>query len=354
LKVKITFLVLSSLALALLLSGCATGLTPSSWPGIASDGNAAFVASAGAVYAVDLQNGSELWRFPEKTDAKKTFFAAPVLTPDGQLIVGDYANILYSLDPQNGQVNWQFDAARDRWIGGVLVANDLIYAPNADYDLYALDLRGQLQWKFETKQALWSAPVTDGARIYFGSLDRKVYAVNARSGQPAWEKELAGAIVASPVLGEDGRLYVNTFGGVVYALDAASGNELWQYSAGSFVWCAPLFAEGEVFFGDETGIFYALDAATGVKDWNVQPNSPILGAPLAVGGNVLFGDEAGDLYALDAQGRSLWTLTVNGKLYGAPVTAGDLILVAPVEGQSLLIALDQAGVQKWSFAPVKK
>ncbi len=55
-------------------------------------------------------------------------------------------------------------------IGGVLVANNMIYAPNADYNLYALDLKGQLQWTFAADQSIWGAPVSDGTNVYFGTL----------------------------------------------------------------------------------------------------------------------------------------------------------------------------------------
>ena len=353
-KVKIILILISALAMGVLLSGCATGLTPSSWPGVVSDGKVAYVASATAVYAVDMQNGNELWRFPAKADAKKTFFAAPVLTPDGQLIVGGYDHVLYSLDPQNGNIKWQYSEARDRWIGSVLVANDLIYAPNADYNLYAFNLSGAFQWKFAAHEAIWSAPITDGQRVYFGAFDRTVYALDAHSGQLAWKKPLEDAVLSSPVLTSDGKLYIATFGGNVFALDTASGNQIWQFSTGNFVWSSPVVKDGQLYIGDSSGTFYALDAATGRQVWRQQPNSPIFGTPLATSDHILFGSEAGDLYALDAKGQNAWKVSINGKLYGAPVAAGDLILVAPVEGQSLLIALDQAGVQKWSFTPAKK
>ena len=65
-----------------------------------------------------------------------------MLTPDGQLIVGGFDKKLYSLNPQTGQSNWQFTDAHDRFFGGVLVVNNMIYAPNADYNLYALNLKG--------------------------------------------------------------------------------------------------------------------------------------------------------------------------------------------------------------------
>ncbi|MBA4380035.1 MAG: hypothetical protein C0393_05030 [Anaerolinea sp.] len=352
-KIKIFVLILVLLVSSLLLSGCAKGLTPSSWPGVLTDGETAYIASAAHVYAVSLEDGSEVWRFPEKADAKKSFFATSVLTPDGQLIVGGYDHILYSLNPQNGQVNWQFEAARDRWIGSVLVANDLIYAPNADYNLYVLNLRGQLQWKFEARQALWAAPVTDGQRIYLGSLDHKLYALDAHASKVIWEKSLGGAILNPPLLGGDGLLYVSTFGGDTFALDTAKGGQRWKFTADNLVWSTGTLNAGELYFGDALGNIYALNASTGAQDWSLQPNGPILGAPLVVGDILVFGTESGDLFAVDAQGKNAWTQAIGGKLYGPPVAGGDLILVASVEGQSLLVALDQTGAQKWAFTPVK-
>ncbi len=353
-KTKFLVLILGALALSLFLSGCATGLTPSSWPGIAVDAETAYAASAAHVYAVSLENGSELWRFPEKADAKKSFFAAPVLTPDGQLIVGGYDHILYSLNPQNGQVNWEFAAGRDRWIGSVLVANDLIYAPNADYTLYALNLKGELQWKFQARQSLWSAPVTDGQRIYLGSLDHKVYALDARSGKSVWEKSLTGAVLSSPLLGSKGQLYVTTFGGDLFSLETTKGTELWKFATPSFIWGQPALNAWKLYFGDADGNFYALDASYGAKNWSVQPNGPILGTPLVVGDLILFGTESGELVAVNTQGKNVWTQTVGGKLYGPPIAGGNLILVAPVENQALLSAFDLTGTQKWAFTPAKK
>lgn len=353
-KTKIFFLILVLLVSSLLLGGCATGLTPSSWPGVVTDGKTAYIASAAHVYAVSLEDGSEVWRFPEKADAKKSFFAAPVLTPDGQLIVGGYDHILYSLNPQDGQVNWQFEAARDRWIGSVLVANDLIYAPNADYNLYVLNLKGVFQWKFEARQALWAAPVTDGQRIYLSSLDHTLYALEPHASKIIWKKSLDGAILNPPVLGGDGLLYVSTFSGDIFALDTANGGQHWKFAAGNLVWSAMALNAGKLYFGDALGNFYALNVSTGVKDWSLQPDGPILGTPLVVGDILVFGTESGELFAVDTHGNNVWTQAIGGKLYGPPVAGGDLILVASVEGQSLLVALDQTGTQKWAFTPVKK
>ena len=99
---KFILVSLTLLVLAISLSACAGGqLAASGWPGIAANGETAYIAFNQHIYAVNLTNGLELWRYPTEPDNKITFYAAPSLTEDGQVIVGGYDNILYSFDEQN-------------------------------------------------------------------------------------------------------------------------------------------------------------------------------------------------------------------------------------------------------------
>jgi outer membrane protein assembly factor BamB len=50
--------------------------------------NAPYVSSGSFIYAVDVQNGREVWRYPAEADSKLLFYATPVLTEDGQLLIG--------------------------------------------------------------------------------------------------------------------------------------------------------------------------------------------------------------------------------------------------------------------------
>lgn len=358
-KTKVLILLSGLLVLSLLLEGCSTGLTPSSWPGITSDAKYAYIAAGQAVYAVDLQTGTEIWRYPQKASASSLFYAAPVLTPDGQLVIGGYGSgtkhILSSLNPGTGAANsWVFDQAHDRYIGAVLVLNDMIYAPNADYNLYALSLQGapQSRWPFKADQGIWAAPVTDGQRIYFGTLGRNVYAVDVKTGQQVWDTPLDGAILGSPVLG-NGLLFTGTYGGTVYALDKTSGKIKWKTPASSWIWSGPVLDGGTLYFGDGSGTFYSLSAVDGTQNWQKKLSSAVVGSPLVNGGNIIVGTEAGNLYVFDNAGNQIRTTALDGKLYASPVAAGDLILVASTGGQSLLVALAQDGTQKWAFTPAK-
>jgi len=101
---------------ALTLSACASSgaLTASSWPGLSANGESAYLAANQFIYAVDTANGSIRWTYPAgKGDSKKTFFAAPVLTADGQLLISGYDNVLYSLSPETGCFSYTSPSPRD-------------------------------------------------------------------------------------------------------------------------------------------------------------------------------------------------------------------------------------------------
>ncbi len=341
------------LGLAMILGGCATGLTASSWPGVTADANNAYLAGGSYVYAVNLQTGAQVWRFPEKASVANPFFATPVLTSDGQLIVGGFDKKLYSLNPQTGQSTWQFTEAHDRWIGGALVADGIIYAPNADYKLYALNLQGQLQWSFEADQAIWGTPVSDGTNVYFGTLGRRVYAVNAQTGKQAWVQKVDGAVLGQPALGTDHMLYVGSYGGTVYAMNTADGATRWSAAASSWIWSGPVLDGSDLYFGDAKGSFYAHPLTSTGQPWNQQLNGAVVGSPLVSADSIIVGTEAGNVYFMDRTGQSVRSVTVNGKVYSTPVAAGSLVLVAPTAGDAILVALDQNGTIKWSFIPPK-
>ena len=352
-KTKVLVLLGLLLALALVLSGCASGLTASAWPAMIADAKNAYVAGGPYVYAVDLQTGAQTWRFPDKASVNP-FDATPALTGDGQLIVGGFDKKLYSLNLQTGKSNWQFTGAHDRWIGGALVVDKLIYAVNADYNLYALTLQGALQWTFTADQAIWGAAVSDGTNIYFGTLGRKVYAVNAQTGKQVWMQKVDGAILGSPVLGTDATLYVDSNAGTVYALSTANGATRWKVAATSWIWSGPALDGNMLYFGDGKGVLFAHPTAGGTgQSWNKPLNGAIIGTPLISGDNIVIGTEAGNVYFVDRTGTKLTPISIPGKIYSSPVAAGKLILVAPTGGSATLTALDSSGAVKWSFIPPK-
>jgi outer membrane protein assembly factor BamB len=354
-KKRLFILIAFSLAL-FLLSGC-SAISANSWPGLTFDPDTEtiYVAYNTAVYAIDTGNGNQKWRFPEEPNNQITFYASPTLTDDGQVIIGGYDKILYSLDAETGAQNWTFEGAANRYIGNILYANDTIYAPNADERLYALDMNGTPLWDepFRAGQALWAAPAVDSSAntLYMTSMDRNIYAINGETGEMIWSKPLDGASVGTPALGGEDHLFIGNFANQIVALGTDDGEEFWKTPTSGWIWSGPAQHADRLYFGDLEGNFYAVNQSSGSIAWQIQPDGEVVGKPLITAEQVYFGTESGTLYAVDLRGNIVWNRDAGGALYANTVGTDDMVMVAPHQTDTLLIAYAADGNQLWTFTP---
>ncbi len=358
-KKKLISILFVMLLTAVALSACSgQSFAASGWAGVNADADTAYVAFNNFVYAVDLANGTERWHFPQELDRNITFFSAPQLSADGQLIVGGYDGVLYSLNPQNGQVNWTFAEAKGRYIGSPLVTSEGIFAPNDDKSLYAVDLSGNPLWAvpFTANDPNWSQPATNEVCdcIYLASMDHEIYAIEPATGNLLWQTEdLGGAIVGTPTSSADGQLYTGTFLNQMNGIDAANGKILWQFPTENWVWAGPAIDGDTLYFGDLSGKFYALDRQSGASLWQVQPGGAIVGTPLITADGIYFTTEDGSLVSVTPEGAIQFNQNFGSPLYTAPVAAGEMILISASNPEQLLIAVGSNGVQRWVFSPEK-
>ena len=141
---KFVFLTIALLA-AVLLSGCSSGaVRGTTWPGLAANTDAVFLADGSFVYAVSLKDGKELWHYPGSRSSKILFYSTPVVTPDGLVIVGSAGNDRRlvalnpnDLDPKTGSPveKWIFTGAQDHWVASPLVVDTcLLYTSPSPRD----------------------------------------------------------------------------------------------------------------------------------------------------------------------------------------------------------------------------
>ena len=356
---KITFYLLLLLA-AILLSAC-SGQVSGSWPGLTSNGDRAYLAFHQYVYAVDLNTGQMIWRFPEKPESNINFFAPPALTPQGRLIVGSYAlngakPRLYSLDAKTGQIHWVFENATNHFIASPLVTDQGIYAPNADGSLYALGFDMENLWIYPTDRGIWASPTTDEdcTCIYFASMDHRLYKVNAQTGEEEWKTTDLGGALAGPPTYHASVLFQGTSNNQMLALDAASKENIWTFQTEGWVWSGAAYDDGVVYFGDLKGNVYAVNASTGEKIWAVKADGAIVSKPLVYKGLIYYTTETANIYAVDKQGTLQWRQETPAKIYGPVVAAGDMILVALTDLKNPLLAYDLNGNLKWTFSVPEK
>jgi len=357
-KVKKVFILVVAVMLSTLLSGCsASAMRSNSWAGLSADAEKAYLANGSFVYAINLNNGNQAWRYPtEKADTKESFFAPPILTEDGQLLITSAGtnHSLVSLNPANGSTNWTFSDPEGIWIASPIVVDETIYAPNTDGKLYAFDLNGNFLWAKHIGGALWSQPVSDGEFLYINSLDHHLYAFSLSAQDVTWQTEVSGAIPGSPALGADGTLYLGSFGSKIEAVDLSTHSIKWSLETKGWIWDAPVIEEDTLYVGDLEGNFYAINISNGRLVWNpIQPNGTIIGSPLITEDFIVIGTESGAAYAIDREGAIIWQYSIGGKLYTSPVQGDDLIIFSPMEmeNKAILVALDLEGREVWKFIP---
>jgi len=346
-KINIPFILI--IIFSILLSGCtSSSMVAGSWPGLATDRDAAYVANGTTVMAVSISDGAVIWQFPAEPSNKQTFYANPAVS-DTRIVIGDYINNLYSLDRETGNQQWVFTASKGRYIGGALIDKDMIYAPSADFSLYALNLQGNLEWKFETGQALWAQPVSDASNLYLVSMDHHLYALDKENGNLLWKVDLGGAIVSSPLLSENGVLYIGTLAEEVAAVDAGSGEVLWRYSTGNTVWSTPILREEDLYFGDSGGMIYSINTVDGKPRWQLETGSAITASGVQHADGLYFTTQSGELLSISFDGKKIWSHTVGGRLNTSPLLSGENVILAVMSGDNLLVCFDLNGNQRWTF-----
>jgi len=369
-KPKYILLVLVVALAAVLLSGCASraGLT-NSWPGLTTDGETAYLAANSFVYAINLNDGKEIWRYPAKADNKLHFIAQPVVAPDGTVIIGSSGNDhrLVALDPSSlsggGDTfktpteKWLFSEAKSSWVAGVLIIDNKVFAPNSDGTLYVLNLQDGMSTKEALKKielggVLWSQPSTDGNLVYVASVDHHLYAIDPETYEFVWPAiDLGGAAPGTPLVGPDGNIYIGSFASEVVKVDPATGKKTLVTSTQGWVWGGPVTDGTSIYFGDLEGNLFALDAASGNQSWTIQPDGPVAGSPLVLSDMVVFATESGSVYAVGPDGKIVWQRDVGGQIYTPLVTGANRIIVAPMQTEFAMAVLDTDGNQVWTFTP---
>lgn len=148
--------------------------------------------------------------------------------------------------------------------------------------LYAIGADGVLDWEYETGAFVHSCPAVDAAgRVFFGSADGKVYALDSE-GVRLWDFEVPGpgqvgvAVLAPPSIGANGDVYIGgLYDSALYALDPNDGDVHWECDlsggedAGKSLIAAPVVADdGTVYvtlINDSN--LYAVDPNDGSVKW---------------------------------------------------------------------------------------
>lgn len=280
---------------------------------------------SGRIFAVNESTGKLQWSF--RTGAPLPFntypaggwdlWASSPVIVESTVIVGGADGLVYAIDLASGTIRWTVTTG-GRVRATPAIADGAVIVGSWDGRVYALDLaNGHQRWVHKTigdtldshqagfdRRAVQSSAAIDGGKVFVGSRDGGLYALDARTGERLWRFSHRGSWVVGSPTAKDGVVYVGSSDGhFVQAVDAATGTEKWRFLTDANVNSSPLLAHGMILIGtqdDDTpfGDLLALDAATGKLRWRFRSEEAIFSSPVGVDSVIYLGTDGGDVLAI--------------------------------------------------------
>ena len=294
-----------------------------------ADGVVYATTANGTIHAISAESGLEMWRYSDSAatgDGTPTSSDSSFLSPavvDGNVIVSGNSAVL-SLDALTGDLIWRF--ATQWWSTHPVVAGGLVLTSN-DGGISALDLH--------TGQELWRSSTGEGVLAVVGNIaiagqGWAVSGLDLETGQELWRQTYQDIYDGSLAIGASHLLFTSfrendygTYSGEVQAIDIETGSLLWMLTLGDIndTWDTEMrVVEDQLFvkIGEPDNQLLVIDVNTGLKTWEYRGYIARID-PVAVDNNLYFVHD-GELFAI---GNLLDpTLLTDVTLRAAPAPSG--------------------------------
>lgn len=241
----------------------------------------------GQLHAV-TPSGNQKWsayKVPELLGEGTWFGCSPSIDPaDGTIFIPDFNNKPYrgglsAVDPGDGTNTWysgisKTNPERDPWSAVAIDPGkgNLYFGasgkPGDNRLLCHSRYISKFKWTYETGgHIVFSPAIDDNGTIYFGSWDKKLYALNSL-GICKWSFATGDSVTYSPCISWDNEtIYFGSRDKRFYAVNAADGSLKWFYQTnGKLTGSAIVDANGDLYFGSNDKYFYSL-SPNGTLRW---------------------------------------------------------------------------------------
>jgi outer membrane protein assembly factor BamB len=214
-------------------------------------------------YAIDADTGQQKWAFKageDNTIHNQVGFQSSATVVDGTVYVGCRDAHVYALDASTGAKKWDYPASKS-WVNTTPTVRDgVVYAGTSDSSRFmALDAKtGRLRWNFIAGGYIFSSPALAGDLAYFGDHNGKLYAIDIKTGKPAWEFQTEAA-KKDPlkVLNPDGSLNQEAFSPTFGDFEDMY-IDIYRFISVGAILSSPAIDKGVIYFGSMDGNVYAL------------------------------------------------------------------------------------------------
>ena len=240
-----------------------------------------------------------------------------------------------------------------------MAIHDRVYVGSDDGLLYAIDSKsGQIVWKHPTEGRIvgganWHESPDGGTRsILVGSYDNFVYSVDAQTGERRWRFETENYINGAPAVVGDHAIFGGC-DGYVYVVSIARGQLVSQIELGSPIASTIAVRGDSAYIGHYGNAFARIDLQAKEIVWEFnEDETPFFSSAAIVDDRVVFGSRARRVYCVnDETGEQNWSFLVPGQMRrvdSSPVICGDKVVIGSESGRLFVLRLE-TGEEVWSF-----
>ncbi|HEX4926212.1 MAG TPA: PQQ-binding-like beta-propeller repeat protein [Bdellovibrionales bacterium] len=228
---------------------------------------------------------------------------------DDKVYFGASDGHFYAVEAFTGRMAWAFPTRVEN-LAGPLVHNKTVYFLSGNDVVYALNSdNGQQRWMY-TRTSQSDLSIRGGTRpavfdkvLYIGFSDGFLAAIHADDGSLLWERQLGTSpkfkdIDASPWV-DAKNIYVSSYDNYLYNLSRTDGQVIWRIEDGG---AFPVTVAGNVvYYATSNGKVKAVDRATGQIIWERKLKSGIATQPVLFEGNLVYGESDGALRVVEAK-----------------------------------------------------
>ncbi len=304
----------------------------------------------GTVAKIDSKTGQDVWRTKFKDD-----LSAGVGSDGNLTAVGGLKGQVDVLGP-DGKMLWTATAPGEI-VSPPLVGNDLVIVRTIDGKVIAFNAQtGEQKWIFQLRAVPLNLRVSagmtfaDDQAVLAGFPGGGFAAINLQTGDAYWqapvsypkgvtEVERINDVTGAPSL-VGAQTCAATFQGKIGCFDANSGRPDWERNFSSNSGLAQ--SDQLVASGDDWSVVNAFRASDGTPLWkNDKLKNRDVSVPYILGRAVVFGDYKGFVHFLS---------TDTGELVGRMPTDGSAIIAAPVLAGNTLVVQTKDG-DLYGFRP---
>ena len=171
------------------------------------------------------------------------------------------------------------------------------------------------------------------SRVYVGSSDGLLYALDAATGKLLWKHKTEDKILGAPnwvksPKGDANWVLVGSYDYKLHCLESVTGKSNWVYESGNFINGCPAVSDGVTVFGGCDALLHVIALADGKQIKETETGAPVLGSAAMTDGKVFVGHYENEFLCIDTiAGKIAWTYKDRAFPYfSSPAVTKDLVV----------------------------